>query len=726
MWIGVEMMTGKQAGPDEEDSQSNASAQGLRKRAEEKVRKAKSHFAESWLPPTARELLHELRVSQIELEMQNEELLLKQEELETSRDELLLKQEELETSRDELLLKQEELKNSREKYFDLYNLAPVGYLSVGEDGLILDVNNTISTLFGAAKNLLINKPLTSLIAYADQDVYYMFRKRLFETGKPQACELRLVRRDGSQFWAGMEATVSRDAQSRAIVCQAVVSDITEPKKAQNSLQETHSLLDEVQRLSKLGGWKYESSTGHITWTDEVYRIHGVGKDYDPSDANNNIGFYSPEDIPAISRAFARAVNYGEPYDLELRLIRKNAERIWVRTIGKPVIESGKVVRVTGNIIDITDRKRAEIENTRLATAVTHAADAVVITDAEGVIEYVNPAFEKTTGYSLAEIRGQNPRLLKSGQHEKTFYEELWETIKSGRVWRGAVVNRKKDGSLYEEEMTISPIADATGAIVNFVAVKRDNTREAILKKSRDYFTTITAHELRTPLMKLLLLKNMLDQAQTAGLTDEQMQTAQRALLEAVSSFDRIVKATSLISDMSLTDPDKRFGGELIYYNVAEALEEAQDSIAEARRNIAVETDMTGLSRGAVVMGNHVMIRQALDETLSNAIKYTPDGKTIRVRASGDGVSVHIEIADEGLGIPEERLEDLLIPYYSLEDPLNHSTGRYKFQGGGLGLGLTVVKLIMDYHKGRLAIANRPDRSGALVTLSFPQTGEEAL
>jgi PAS domain S-box-containing protein len=562
-------MTDKQAGPDEADGQTKP-AQSLRDLAEGKVRAKKPHYAESWLPPMARELLHELRVHQVELEMQN----------------------------DELHQKQEELTAVHAKYFNLYDFAPVGYFTINEEGLTLEANLTAASLFGVARHLLLSQPFTRLIAAEDQDIYYMFRKQLFETGKPQSCELRMSRPDGGWFWAGMRATVAKGAQSGEAVCRAVVTDITE-------------------------------------------------------------------------------------------------------------------------------RKAAEIESSRLAAAVTRTADAVVITGAEGGIEYVNPAFESITGYRLDEVRGKNPRVLKSGQHDQAFYEKLWKTIKAGQVWRGHIVNRRKDGSLYDEEMTISPITDETGVIAHFVAVKRDVTQGAVLEKSRAYFTTITAHELRTPLVKLQLVETILKQVETAGPAGVQIERAHIKLLEAISSFDRIVNATGLISQMTRTGAERQFTNEFIYPDIAEALESAQASIVEALRDVRIETDMEGLPRHASAMGNHAMIQQALGETLSNAIKYTPDGKAVHVRAyTGDG-SIHIEVADEGEGIPEGKQVDVLIPYYSLENPLKHSTGRYKFRGGGLGLGLTMVKLIMDYHNGRLAIKNRAGSTGTLAVLSFPLANEDA-
>lgn len=128
------------------------------------------------------------------------------------------------------------------------------------------------------------------------------------------------------------------------------------------------------------------------------------------------------------------------------------------------------------------REAAEADRTRLSTAIEQAAEAVVITDAAGTIEYVNPAFERITGYTRAEVQGRNPRLLKSGAHSREFYRELWETITAGRVWSGCFVNKRKDGALYEEEATIAPVRDGAGRITHFIALKQDITERRGLEK----------------------------------------------------------------------------------------------------------------------------------------------------------------------------------------------------------------------------------------------------
>jgi nitrogen fixation negative regulator NifL len=146
---------------------------------------------------------------------------------------------------------------------------------------------------------------------------------------------------------------------------------------------------------------------------------------------------------------------------------------------------------TGIVHDLTDRKRAEEVLRLQSAALESAANAILITDKAGNISWVNPAFTQHTGYSFEEVRGKNPRLLKSGKQERAFYREMWETILAGKVWRNTVINRRKDGTLNHEDLTITPIRDATGTITHFVGIKQDITekthaQEALLASELRY------------------------------------------------------------------------------------------------------------------------------------------------------------------------------------------------------------------------------------------------
>ncbi|MBF0495849.1 MAG: GAF domain-containing protein [Deltaproteobacteria bacterium] len=177
---------------------------------------------ENLSPEEIRQMLHELRVHQIELEMQKEELRRAQVELEAS----------------------------RALYFDLYNLAPVGYFTVSEKGLILEVNLPGAGLFGLPRNKLLKQPLSRFIFPEDQDGYYNHGRKLFETGEPQAYELRMVRRDGTQFWARLMATVARDGEGEAPTCRTIISDITERKRAEETVCLNESRLQILLNMSQ--------------------------------------------------------------------------------------------------------------------------------------------------------------------------------------------------------------------------------------------------------------------------------------------------------------------------------------------------------------------------------------------------------------------------------------------------------------------------------------------
>jgi PAS domain S-box-containing protein len=197
--------------PCESSEPAPDSVASLRQQAEKLVRAKETRELMTLSPEETRRLVHELHVHQIEVEMQN----------------------------DELLRAHMELEASRARYFDLYDLAPVGYLTVSETGLIVEANLTAATLPGVARGELVRRPLTRYILPEDQDIYYRHRKQLFETSEPQVCELRLLRPDACPFRAHLEATVAHDANSHAPVCRIVMSDITERERAEESPYLSH-------------------------------------------------------------------------------------------------------------------------------------------------------------------------------------------------------------------------------------------------------------------------------------------------------------------------------------------------------------------------------------------------------------------------------------------------------------------------------------------------------
>lgn len=215
--------------------------------------------------------------------------------------------------------------------------------------------------------------------------------------------------------------------------------------------DTGQVVDVNPFLIQLLGYSYDSLYGQHIWELGVFKDIAASKDAFKALQDNEYIRY--DDLPLETLD-------GKPIAVEF------VSNVYL-------VDHSKVIQC--NIRDITARKWAEAERKRLMAAIEQAEEAIVMTDAQGIIQFVNPAFERTTGYSRKEAVGQNPRILKSGEQDKLFYRNLWETILGGRTWAGRMVNKRKDGTLYTEETTISPVRDASGQIVNYVAVKRDIT-----------------------------------------------------------------------------------------------------------------------------------------------------------------------------------------------------------------------------------------------------------
>ena len=263
------------------------------------------------------------------------------------------------------------------------------------------------------------------------------------------------------------------------------------KRTEETLKRTYDLLRETGKMAKVGGWELYVESQKLVWSEEVFNIHEVSLDFEPN-LNNAIDFYAPEAKPVITQAVQRAIDHGEPFDLELSLITAKGNRIWVHAIGQLQRRDGKTIKVFGTFQDITERKRAEKELVRLRKAVETSGEAIFLADLDGIIIFINPEFTRLYGFTSEEVIGKaTPRILKSGKLPPEAYEEFWKTLLNKQVVSGEIINKTKDGRFITVEGSASPILDEEGNLVGFLAIQRDITElkraEEERRKSEERF-----------------------------------------------------------------------------------------------------------------------------------------------------------------------------------------------------------------------------------------------
>ncbi len=292
------------------------------------------------------------------------------------------------------------------------------------------------------------------------------------------------RADGSLY--PVEVHLQLVERETGAVFLAIINDISERKQTEEALRESEERLRLSLQAANQGLYDLNIQTGAAIVNREYAQMLG----YDPeSFVETNTAWIErlhPDDRVITTKAYTDYINGLTPeYRVEFRQKMRDGNWKWILSLGKVVEHNaeGKPQRMLGTHTDITERKQAETELRKLSQAVEQSANVIVITDIAGNIEYANPKFSGNSGYSLDEVLGQNPRILRSGEHSSEFYKNLWDTIKSGRVWRGEMHNRRKDGRLYWEDTTITPVYDAAHNLVNFIAIKEDITARKILEEA---------------------------------------------------------------------------------------------------------------------------------------------------------------------------------------------------------------------------------------------------
>jgi diguanylate cyclase (GGDEF)-like protein/PAS domain S-box-containing protein len=255
------------------------------------------------------------------------------------------------------------------------------------------------------------------------------------------------------------------------------------QRAEAELRQSENRMGMAIEAARIGFFDWDTIRDEQVWSSTAKQLLGLSPE-SPANLTVLMNAVHAEDREPLRNSIASVTPQKPDFVHEHRACWRDGTVHWIWVKGRGFFDQQeRLVKISGIAMDIDERKRAEEGLRLLATALEEAPNAIVLTDHQGTILWVNPAFTEMTGYTADEAIGKNPGLWRSDEQDAGFYAALWNTIAAGTVWRGEVVNRKKDGSLYTEEMTVAPVRSAAGAVSHYVAIKQDITQRKLAEQA---------------------------------------------------------------------------------------------------------------------------------------------------------------------------------------------------------------------------------------------------
>ncbi|MFC1554553.1 PAS domain S-box protein [candidate division KSB1 bacterium] len=371
------------------------------------------------------------------------------------------------------------LRSSEKKYRKLYEGLRDASASIDMNGKFTDFNTVFQKMLGYRKNEIFKlnfKNITPEKWHAKEE--RILKEQVMVKGYSRVYEKEYIRKDGTVFPVELRTYLIRDDNGNPSGIWTLVRDITQQRRAEEKMNEAYGLLQETQRIAKLGGWEYDVINNKVTWTDEVYRIYGVDKNFDQNDLDKVAGFFNSDDRDVLREAFNKAIEEGEPYDLEFRFKNAKGKDLWVRSEGSPEIIDGKIVRIKGNFQDITERKMSEIkmvdEIEFNETVINTLNDTFFVFDpSTGKAIRWNKYFTRISGYSDDEIASMKAPdswyseedLKKASAATEKVFEEGQATVEISLI--------TKSGEKIPTEYSVSMISGEDGNPKYIISVGRD-------------------------------------------------------------------------------------------------------------------------------------------------------------------------------------------------------------------------------------------------------------
>ena len=622
-----------------------------------------------------------LRKTHYELERSIEE---RTSELVRANEQLKLEIEERKRAEGELSL--------QKTYFQhLFENSPEASVILDKEDRVVDVNSEFERLFDYSIEEVKGKYINDLIVGEDlRDEASALTQRTLECQVVTKDTVRR-RKDGTLVDVsilGYPITFNGEQ----VGVYAIYKDITERRRREEALRESEKQYRNLVDNALVGIYKTDLE-GNILYVNEALIKMMEFESYEDMKSVGVLARYSNlNDRDTFVKTLKET---GKINHFEVDLLTKSGAV-------KNVILTGVLERdaISGMILDITEGKQAVEERIRLATVVEQAAESVIISDRRGTIHYVNPAFERLSGYSSKDIVGKNFRILKSDKHDEVFYREMWKTIASGTAWAGRISNRMKDGSLRQFETTISPIRDKNGVIANFVSVNRDVTQEVALEaqlfqaQKMEAVGTLAggiAHDFNNLLQVI--------QGYTEVLQNEVGRN--KSSFEALQKILRSAKRGAELTRQLLTF-SRKVQSEKRPLDLNREVEQVKNLLERTIPKM-IEIELYLSECPAVVSADPIQVEQAIMNLAVNAKDAMPEGgkiviETERVRLDEQFCKTHLgarpgeyvllSISDTGHGMDREILEHVFEPFYTTKDV-----------GKGTGLGLAMVYGIVKNHEG---------------------------
>lgn len=516
--------------------------------------------------------------------------------------------------------------------------------------------------------------------------------------------------DDSDRWVREKAEVQFDDSGNPIQAIGVVKDITEQKSRERRLQSLGTRYKTLIEAAPDPIFLADAETGTIVEANSA-AVAFLGRSHDEIIGMPQSELHPPGEGEAYRELFKshietegarRRLDNGS----QIFAVTADGERVPVEINAKTMdLPDGQAI--FGIFRDISDQVERERELRVFKKAVEAAGHSIYITDTDGNIEYVNPAFESNTGYPAEIAVSKNPRILKSGEHPQSVYERLWETILDGEVWDSEMVNRKRDGTKYPVNQTIAPVRGDDGSIDRFVAVNSDITelkqRAQMLEAERDraealrqrlsVVNRIIRHDIRSAVN---VIKGNAD---LAGSIDD---TTPDPLTRIQQEADRLYE---IAENMRLIEKSFGGGSRRTTLDLAEIIDTTVTEFADRYPKLDIHT---ALPRKVPVRADN-RLDAAIENVFENAVVHndSPDPTIwVDVESNADD-QVEIRIADDGPGIPDGELDPL---GEDIERPLHHTSG----------LGLWIVYWVLKRSGGSIDFeANEP--RGTVISMILPQS-----